>query len=93
MFQKRTVTCACGVEFTTRSPNKTRCDKCQRKHHREMAHVSYEKRKAELASMPKEEREMMKGRRIEEKATMLNLPCPWWEGRLPDSVTRNQLWR
>lgn len=92
MFEKRTVVCACGVEFTTRSTNKTRCDKCQARHHRAMAHVSYQKRKAELAAMPKEDRELIRGRRVEEKATMLNLPCPWLEGRLPESVRLNQLW-
>lgn len=94
MFEKRTVVCACGVVFTTRSTNKTRCEKCQRKHHAENNRRLYQKRKAELAAIPKPEREVSLawGEKPLRAETMLNLPCPWMEGRLPESVRLNQLW-
>lgn len=93
MFQKRTVVCACGVEFTTRANNKTRCDKCQRIHHLENNKSLYLKRKLEFAALQKVKKEKLTdGEKPLRASTMLNLPCPWAEGRLPESVRRNQLW-
>ena len=96
MLRKRTaVCCDCGVSFETMADNKVRCDKCQKKHHADNNRRLYQKRKTERAALPKAERSKMlaEGEKPLRAETMLNLPCPWADGRLPDSVTRNQLWR
>lgn len=95
MLRKRAVVCCdCGVEFETMSDSKIRCEKCQRKHHLENNRRLYQKRKAELASMPDSKREesLAWGEKPLRASTMLNLPCPWADGRLPESVRLNQLW-
>ena len=95
MKKPRTILCKdCGEFFTTRAVNRIRCDKCQKKHHAENNRRLYQKRKAELAAMPQSKREesLAWGEKPLRASTMLNLPCPWLEGRLPESVRLNQLW-
>ncbi len=90
MYRKRAVICRdCGTVFETAAVNAVRCRGCQKKHRNEC-----EKRRKRLLSAEREQVEPDAERELWKKSEIafLNLPCPWADGRLPESVTRNQVW-
>ena len=79
MNRYRHVCIDCGEPFEGHKL-KMRCPDCERKHHAMQARACYAAKKARgQVSPPKH-------------VHFLDLPCPWTDGRLPDSVTRNALW-
>lgn len=93
MLRRRTVVCCdCGEKFTTRAYNKTRCDKCRKKHHNAYCLAMYHRKQEAREVLQKSTPEPPRGEKPLKAETLLNLPCPWLEGRLPESVRLNQLW-
>ena len=89
MYRKRTVTCRdCGTAFETAAVNAVRCKDCQKKHRNECEKIRKRSLAARYRETPDDRKEFWKNSEIE----FLNLPDPWNEGRLPESVTKNQLW-
>ena len=79
MNRYRHVCVDCGTSFEG-NKLKIRCPDCERKHHAMQARACYAAKKARGQVPPKQH------------VHFLDLPCPWTDGRLPESVTRNALW-
>ena len=73
------VCAVCGAEFIGHKL-KIRCPGCERKHHAMQSRALYAAKKAR-GQVPSPQH-----------VHFLDLPCPWTDGRLPESVTRNALW-
>lgn len=88
MYRKRAVICRdCGTVFETAAVNAVRCRGCQKKHRNECEKARYRRRVTKRAGMEDAD-EPVKLKDVH----FLDLPCPWADGRLPESVTRNQVW-
>ena len=72
----------CGAEFQGHKL-KARCPACQKAKHAEENRQWYAKK---AKAMKKETNTCKKS------VFFLNLPCPWTDGRLPESVRINQVW-
>ena len=85
----------CHELFETRNAGKIRCDKCQRRHKSAEGLKRYHARRAmEKKAMEKARLEGRPYGRLERKRSdvkFLSLPDAWAEGRLPESVTKNQV--
>lgn len=79
MNRYRHVCVDCGTSFEGHKL-KIRCTDCERKHHAMQARACYAAKKARGQVPPPQH------------VHFLDLPCPWTDGRLPESVTRNALW-
>ena len=79
MNRYRHICIDCGTSFEGHDL-KVRCPVCERKHHAMQARACYAAKKARGQVPPPQH------------VHFLDLPCPWTDGRLPDSVTRNALW-
>ncbi len=90
MYAKKLIECAdCHEIFESSCSNSKRCPSCQAIYKHARAKERYEERK-KLGLIKRESDG--RHRAIINPDNLLNLPCPWWEGRLPESVTRNQVW-
>lgn len=78
----------CHEIFESFAVNAVRCKKCQRKHKNECEKLRKRELSSYIKNIHKEKKESCKTSEIE----FLNLADPWSEGRLPKSVTENQLW-
>ena len=89
MKKPRTILCKdCGMFFESFAVNAVRCKECQKKHRRECEKLRKRALVAVRRGEPKSEKEVWKRSEVD----FLNLSDPWNEGRLPESVTKNQLW-
>ena len=81
---KTTVICSiCGAKFHGHILKK-RCPDCCRKHHAEENRRWYAKKKAAMGEKAYAV--------VKSSVHMVNMPCPWQDGRLPASVLLNQIW-
>ena len=89
MSKMRMIECKdCHKLFETAAVNAVRCKECQKKHKLECEKLRKRALAAVRRGLPESEREVWKRSEVE----FLNLSDPWSEGRLPESVTKNQLW-
>lgn len=79
----------CHEMFESCCPNIKRCPACQSAHRKARAKERYEERKK--LGLIKREGDG-RHRAIINPDNLLNLPCPWLEGRLPMEVRLNQVW-
>ena len=75
------------MAFESFAVNAVRCKECQKKHKYECEKARYRNKVLKYAETKKEDRPA----KLTE-VHFLSLPDPWYEGRLPESVTKNQLW-
>lgn len=89
MKKPRMVECKdCHKLFESFAVNAVRCKECQKKHRRECEKLRKRALVAVRRGEPESEKEVWKSSGVE----LLDLPDPWSDGRLPESVTKNQLW-
>ena len=85
MHAKKLIECCdCHEIFESACSNSKRCPECQKAWRKKRMKDRYQERKT-LGILYRD--------RPKRDVVLLNLPCPWADDRLPESVTRNQLWR